>query len=316
MPAVQTDLWFDTQALEAAEYWTSLVPGSRILEVFHDHGGNPYTDGEGSVLYVQFELGGQRYGAVNGGPHFQLDESVSISLMCDDQAEVDRYWEELTREGSESMCGWCKDRYGMSWQIVPREMMRLQADSDPVAARRSTQAMLAMHRLDVQTLRRIALRTEDQDRMPAPAPEQGRVPNHIEGAVRISAPAHEAWELISRPGWWVNDGRIREHEITSDGDRHTVTDPVHGTFALTVEDRLDGEFIAYRWEGFEGSDDPRTLTQFWVDPLDDVSCMVRMLESGIRDGGASDAALRPTYDDQAGGWCLELRALRSALDGS
>ena len=95
-----------------------------------------------------------------------------------------------------------------------------------------------------------------------------------------------------------------------------MTDPVHGTFALTVEDRLDGEFIAYRWEGFEGSDDPRTLTQFWVDPLDDGSCMVRMLESGFRDGGASDAALRPIYDDQAGGWCLELRALRSALDGS
>lgn len=231
MPTVQTDLWFDTEALEAAEYWTSLVPGSRILEVFRDQGGNPHTQ-EGGVVYVSFELNGQRFGAVNGGPHFPLTEAVSISLTCDDQAEADRYWEELTREGSESMCGWCKDRCGMSWQIVPRGFMDLQSSRDPA-------------------------------------------PNHIEGA------------------------------------RHTVTDPAHGTSALIVEDAAGDEYIAFRWEGFEGADDPRTLTQFWVDPLDDGTAMVRVLESGFRGGGASDELLRQSHDDQVGRWRMELEALRA-----
>ncbi|WP_144790556.1 VOC family protein [Kocuria palustris] len=309
MPVVRTELWFDTEALEAAEFWTSLVPGSRIVEVVRDRGGNPHTQ-EGAVLHVSFELNGQRFGAVNGGPHFPLTEAVSISLTCDDQAEADRYWEELTRGGTESMCGWCRDRYGMSWQIVPREFTQLQSDPDPAVARRSTQAMLAMHRLDIDVIRRIARGTETQDRMPQPAPEQGPVPHHIEGAVRVPAPAQDVWALVSRPDWWVDDGVIRDHEIVSDGARHTVTDPAHGAFALTVEDSREGEYIALRREGRQDADDPRTLTQFWVDPLEDGTTMVRLLESGFRDGGATDDERRPAHDDQAEGWRIELEALR------
>lgn len=311
MPTVQTELWFDSEALEAAELWTSLVPNSRILEVRRDQGGNPLTR-EGAVLHVQFELNGQRFGAVNGGPHFPLSEAVSISPTFPDQDEADRCWTELTREGSESMCGWCKDRFGMSWQIVPQALLDLQTSDDPAVVRRSTQAMMAMHCLNAALIRRIAL-AEDAEHMPEAVYVGLPVPNALYGAVRLPVPQHEAWRVVSEPGWWINDGELREHRIEADGARRTVTDPVHGTFVLSIEDVREGEHLSLR---DLTSADPRRLVQIWADPLADGTSMVRILESGFRDGGAADDDIRPLHDQQAQGWRLELEALRAHLSGA
>ncbi|MFD4990250.1 VOC family protein [Streptomyces sp. NPDC058372] len=152
MQKITTNLWFDGQAEEAAAFYTSLFEDSRVLGVerFTDAGpGEP-----GSVVTVSFQLAGQEFVAINGGSEFTFTEAISLSVDCETQEEVDRYWEALTADGGEEVqCGWLKDKYGLSWQIVPRALVELLASSDREAAARTTQAMLGMKKLDVQALR-------------------------------------------------------------------------------------------------------------------------------------------------------------------
>jgi predicted 3-demethylubiquinone-9 3-methyltransferase (glyoxalase superfamily) len=148
MQKVSTFLWFDSGAVDAAELYVSLLPDSRIIEVQRFGGG-----GSDAVVVVRFALAGVEYQAMNGGPAFPFTEAVSLSVVCEDQAEVDRLWEALTADGGEeSMCGWLKDRWGLSWQIVPRRLLELQTDPDPDRARRANQAMLGMRKLDIAAL--------------------------------------------------------------------------------------------------------------------------------------------------------------------
>jgi predicted 3-demethylubiquinone-9 3-methyltransferase (glyoxalase superfamily) len=145
-------LWYDGTAEEAAQLYTSLFPDSRITRVDRSPADNPSTK-EGAVLTVEFELGGRAFMALNGGPHFQFNEAMSIMVECADQAEVDRYWDALIADGGEpSMCGWLKDRFGVSWQIIPKQLNELLRSPDPDAARRTMEAMLSMRRLDVAQL--------------------------------------------------------------------------------------------------------------------------------------------------------------------
>ncbi|GAA4872448.1 VOC family protein [Kitasatospora terrestris] len=143
-------LWFDDRAEEAAEFYTSLFPDSRILEIQRYGEAGPGV--AGTVMTVSFELAGQRYVALNGGPLFSFTEAVSFEVDCVDQAEVDELWARLTDGGEESACGWLKDRFGLSWQIVPRRLTELLADPDPVKAARVMKSMLTMRKIDVQAL--------------------------------------------------------------------------------------------------------------------------------------------------------------------
>ncbi|MEU9358714.1 VOC family protein [Streptomyces sp. NPDC048301] len=152
MQKIKPCLWFDDKAQEAAEFYVSVFGGdSRIAEITHNSDAAP---GEtGSVLTVDFVLAGQEYIGLNGGPHFTFSEAVSLSVDCADQAEVDRLWEALTADGGEeSMCGWLKDRYGLSWQIVPRALPELLGGSDRERADRVMKAMMGMRKLDVKAL--------------------------------------------------------------------------------------------------------------------------------------------------------------------
>jgi predicted 3-demethylubiquinone-9 3-methyltransferase (glyoxalase superfamily) len=147
-------LWFDTEAEDAAKFWTSLLPDSRITAVTHYGPGGPRE--EGTVLTVEFELMGRPFTALNGGPEFTFDEAISLQVPCDSQEEADRYWDALTDGGEEGQCGWLKDRFGLSWQVFPAELTTLIADPDPERARRAMQAMLRMRRIDVAEVRRAA----------------------------------------------------------------------------------------------------------------------------------------------------------------
>jgi predicted 3-demethylubiquinone-9 3-methyltransferase (glyoxalase superfamily) len=148
------NLWFDTEAEEAANFYISVFPNSRIVSVSH------YTEGApreaGMVMTVEFELDGQRFVGINGGPQFSFDEAVSFQITCEDQDEVNYYWDRLTDGGSESQCGWLKDRFGLSWQVVPTGMEEIFSDPDPERARRAMQAMLQMRKLDIAALRSAA----------------------------------------------------------------------------------------------------------------------------------------------------------------
>ena len=155
MQKVTTFLWYDDQAEQAARYYVSLLPNSRILEV--ERFGPDVPGPESGTILVRFELDGVEYQALNGGPAFSLTEAVSISVLCDDQAEVDRLWDALIADGgSPSQCGWLKDRWGLSWQIVPRQLIELQHDPDPARAKRATDAMLRMAKLDIAQLQAAA----------------------------------------------------------------------------------------------------------------------------------------------------------------
>jgi predicted 3-demethylubiquinone-9 3-methyltransferase (glyoxalase superfamily) len=146
---VRTCLWFDDQALPAAEFYCSLLPGSRIDRVGRYPQGQDMAE-PGSVLLVEFTLAGTPYQALNGGPHFTLDEAVSISVMTEDQAETDRLWEALTADGgAESQCGWLKDRFGLSWQIVPRRSVELL--NGPQASK-VWPALMQMQKIDIAAL--------------------------------------------------------------------------------------------------------------------------------------------------------------------
>ncbi|OEJ96063.1 VOC family protein [Streptomyces thermolilacinus] len=144
-------LWFDTEAEEAAAHYTAIFPDSRVVEVV------PYPEGSprpaGMVMTVEFELAGQRYVALNGGPEFRFSEAVSLAVECEDQEEIDHYWSRLSEGGEEGPCGWLKDKYGLSWQVNPRELDTMLKDPDPGKSRRVTEAMMAMKKLDLQALR-------------------------------------------------------------------------------------------------------------------------------------------------------------------
>ena len=148
------NLWFDTEAEEAAEFYTSVFQDGRVLGRTH------YTEGApreaGMVMTVDWEVNGVRFTGINGGPDFKFNESVSFLISCEDQDEVDYYWEKLGDGGEEGPCGWLKDRFGVSWQVVPTGMDELFADSDPERAKRAMQAMLQMRKLDIAELRAAA----------------------------------------------------------------------------------------------------------------------------------------------------------------
>ncbi|HEX2015865.1 MAG TPA: VOC family protein [Solirubrobacteraceae bacterium] len=151
---ITPSLWFDTEAEEAAAFYTSVFEDSRIVNVarYTEAGPRP----AGTVMTVEFELNGQRFVGINGGPQFTFDEAVSFQISCRDQEEVDYYWERLTEGGQESQCGWLTDRYGLSWQVVPTGMAEIFGDPDPERARRAMEAMLKMRKLDIAELRRAA----------------------------------------------------------------------------------------------------------------------------------------------------------------
>jgi predicted 3-demethylubiquinone-9 3-methyltransferase (glyoxalase superfamily) len=150
---IVTNLWFDTQAEEAANFYCSLFPDSKILNITRYDSAGPGP--EGQVMVVDFQLVGQRFTGINGGPEFKFSEAISLLINCDSQEEVDRYWDALLADGGEpSQCGWLKDKYGLSWQVVPREMDEMIASTDTAAAQRTMEAMLKMVKLDVGELKR------------------------------------------------------------------------------------------------------------------------------------------------------------------
>ena len=148
-------LWFDTQAEEAVGFYVSLLPDSRIDAVIRAPGDYP-SGKEGDVLLVEFTLGGTRYTALNGGPHFNFTEAISLQIDCEDQSEVDRLSDALSTVPEAEQCGWVKDRYGLSWQIVPSAMNRFLADPDPALRKRVFEAMMHMKRLNIAELERAA----------------------------------------------------------------------------------------------------------------------------------------------------------------
>lgn len=148
------NLWFDTQAEEAAGFYTSVFKNSRIVGVTHYTEAGPRP--AGMVMTVEFELDGQRFVGINGGPEFTFDEAVSLAIGCETQDEVDYFWERLAEGGQEGPCGWLKDRYGLSWQVVPAGLEDVLNDPDPERARRAMQAMLGMGKLDIAALREAA----------------------------------------------------------------------------------------------------------------------------------------------------------------
>ena len=147
---IRPNLWFDTEAEEAAEFYVSIFDNSRVVNVTR------YTDAgpreAGMVMTVEFELDGQRFVGINGGPEFTFDEAMSLEIVCEDQEEVDYYWDSLTEGGEEGPCGWLKDRFGVSWQVVPTGVIELMGDPDPDRAKRAMEAMLKMRKLDIGAL--------------------------------------------------------------------------------------------------------------------------------------------------------------------
>jgi predicted 3-demethylubiquinone-9 3-methyltransferase (glyoxalase superfamily) len=151
---ITTCLWFDTEGEEAAEFYCSVIPNSRVLDVsrYGDAGPRP----AGTAMTVSFELDGSPYVALNGGPDYPFTEAVSLQVSCADQAEVDHYWDTLSAGGEEGPCGWLKDRFGLSWQVVPTALPELLGDPDPDRAQRAMKAMLSMHKIDVAGIREAA----------------------------------------------------------------------------------------------------------------------------------------------------------------
>ena len=151
MDKVSTWLWCDGTAEEMAVFYTSLIPDSRIVEIVRSPADYP-SGKAGDVLLVEFTIGGSRYTALNGGPYFTFNEAVSLQIECEDQAEVDRLWAALSAVPESEQCGWVKDRWGLSWQIVPRRLTELLSDKDPAVVQRVFAAMMQMKKLDVAGL--------------------------------------------------------------------------------------------------------------------------------------------------------------------
>lgn len=153
MTTIAPCLWFDGNAEDAAQLYTSLFPDSRVDKVHRSPADNPSTP-EGAVLTVEFTLAGRPFIGLNGGPEFSFSEAVSFSIDCKDQGEVDRYWDALIEGGGEpSQCGWLKDRFGVSWQVIPRQLPELLNAPDRDGARRAMEAMLQMSKIDVAKLK-------------------------------------------------------------------------------------------------------------------------------------------------------------------
>ena len=155
MTTITPNLWFDEQGLEAAEFYTSVFPNSRITQV--SYYGDAVPSKSGQVLTVAFELDGNRFVAINGGPQFKFDEAISFEIPCEDQDEVDRYTELLTADGGEQgPCGWVKDKYGLSWQVIPKRLIELIGSGEDEVSQRVMASMLEMHKIDVAELERAA----------------------------------------------------------------------------------------------------------------------------------------------------------------
>jgi predicted 3-demethylubiquinone-9 3-methyltransferase (glyoxalase superfamily) len=153
VPKITPSLWFDGIAEDAAKFYASVFPNSRVDKVVRAAADNPSTR-KGDVLTVEFTLDGNPFVGINGGPDFRFNEAVSFVIDCKDQAEVDRYWDALLQGGgTPSVCGWLKDRYGLSWQVVPRQLSEMLESSDERAAGRAMEAMLKMEKIEVAKLR-------------------------------------------------------------------------------------------------------------------------------------------------------------------
>lgn len=152
MQKITPCLWFDDQAEEAVRFYTSTFKNSTIDKVTHYGEGGPRP--KGSVLTVSFHIDGQEFLALNGGPIFKFTEAISWIVNCETQEEVDRMWEKLSEGGEKGRCGWLKDKYGMSWQVVPTLLVQLMGDPDPARSARVFQAMLRMNKLDIQELKK------------------------------------------------------------------------------------------------------------------------------------------------------------------
>ncbi len=151
---ITPNLWFDGQAEEAAEFYVTVFPNGRILSKTHYPEGSPGP--AGTVMTVEWELDGHRFVGITGGPQFTFSEAVSFEISCETQEDIDHYWARLSEGGEEGPCGWLKDRFGLSWQVVPTGMDELFADPDPSRAQRAMQAMLGMRKLDIAALREAA----------------------------------------------------------------------------------------------------------------------------------------------------------------
>ena len=152
MPNITPCLWFDGSAEEAAKFYTSIFPNSRIDKVVRAAADNP-SNRKGDVMTVEFTLDGAKFVGLNGGPDFRFNEAISFMIPCQDQAEVDRYWDALVKGGGEySVCGWLKDRFGVSWQVFPRRLLEMEESDDRAAAERAMKAMLQMTKIDLAKL--------------------------------------------------------------------------------------------------------------------------------------------------------------------
>jgi predicted 3-demethylubiquinone-9 3-methyltransferase (glyoxalase superfamily) len=155
MQKITPCLWFDTQGEEAARFYTSVFPNSQIGEVARYGAAGPRP--EGTVMTVSFKLDGQQFVALNGGPEFTFNEAISFQVSCGSQEEVDAFWSRLSEGGEEGPCGWLKDRFGVSWQIVPTVLPELLADPDPEKSQRVMRAMLSMRKIEIDGLERAAM---------------------------------------------------------------------------------------------------------------------------------------------------------------
>ena len=155
MQKITPCLWFDAEGEEAARFYTSVFPNSRIVDVARYGAAGPRP--EGMVMAVSFELDGQKFVALNGGPQFTFSEAISFQVSCESQAEVDAFWSALSAGGEEGPCGWLKDRYGVSWQIVPTVLIELLGDPDREKSQRVMSAMLEMRKIEIEALERAAL---------------------------------------------------------------------------------------------------------------------------------------------------------------
>jgi predicted 3-demethylubiquinone-9 3-methyltransferase (glyoxalase superfamily) len=156
MQKITPFLWFDNQAEEAAKFYTSIFKNSKITATTHYTGEEPVGE-KGAVMTVSFELDGQEFVALNGGPRFKFSEAISFVVNCETPEEVDYFWNELTADrGEESQCGWLTDKFGLSWQVVPKIAIELLMDKDPEKARRVSKAIMGMSKIDIAELKRAA----------------------------------------------------------------------------------------------------------------------------------------------------------------
>jgi len=157
MQKITTFLWYDDKAEEAANFYVSLFKNSKIGKIsrYSDAGQEVHGRAAGSVMVVTFELDGREFSALNGGPHFKFTEAISLRVNCESQAEVDKLWEKLSAGGEKSQCGWLKDKYGVSWQIVPESLEELLSDKDARKSQRVMESLLQMKKLDIKTLKKV-----------------------------------------------------------------------------------------------------------------------------------------------------------------